>query len=138
MKQQSVDRHSVSPRRRPLTHALIAGVTILITTLVCVSCAQNSRIIRQTPDSAIIAGEGDSRIEAEFAAMERAQELFAEFHQTREMECSQEYRGGSTNAHLYPAAGHLAAESRAYTYWQCVVFTAPGPSLLPDAAGASE
>ena len=91
------------------------------------ACAANTRIIRETPTTAIIAGEGDSRIEAELAAVERAAQLFPEFHQTREMECSQEYRGSSSaNTAIYPAAGYLVSESSGYTYWQCVVFVAAG------------
>ncbi|MEQ9363710.1 MAG: hypothetical protein RIF32_05680 [Leptospirales bacterium] len=114
----------------------------LLTGIVCMligalpACAQNTRIIRQTPTTAIIAGEGDSRIEAELAALERAAELFVEYHQTREMECSQEYRGSGNNA-VYPANAHypgagLISESRAFTFWQCVVFAATGPTPRTD------
>ena len=126
MSQQPIDRYAGHLQRRQFTRKfsvlLIASVLVTVLT----SCAQNSRIIRQTSNTAIVAGEGDSRIEAEFAAMERAGELFAEFHQTREMECSQEYRGQGGNV-IYPGRGHLVTEGRAYTFWQCVVFVAPGP-----------
>ena len=86
-----------------------------------IACAQNSRIIRETPTSIIVAGEGDSRIEAEFAAIEAVQQRFPEYNETRELECSQEYRGTASNA-MHPGAGHLVSESRGYTFWQCVIF----------------
>lgn len=96
------------------------------------ACATNSRIIRQSPNTTILAGEGDSRIEAELAATDRATELYGQFHQTREMECSQEHRG-SSDAFVQPGAGYfgyggpLAYGGRSYSYWQCVLFIAPGP-----------
>ncbi len=123
VQQQPIDRNARRVQRRGFQKLLIASALAVALS----SCVQNSRIIRQTPNTAIVAGEGDSRIEAEFAAMERARDLLQEFHQTREMECSQEYRGQGGNI-IYPGAGHLVTESRAYTFWQCVVFAGAGPA----------
>ena len=59
---------------------------MLLTFLAC-----STRIIRQTPITAIIEGRGETRIEAKMAAEEEAKSMFGGFIETQKAECSQRY-----------------------------------------------
>ena len=75
----------------------------------------NSRVVRQTDNSAIIQGIGASKVEAKLNAEDRAKEIFGSFKETAEAECSQESRTDISES----KAGGVSGSAQ--TYWSCTI-----------------
>jgi hypothetical protein len=86
------------------------ALLFMVMAMVCVMGCSNTRILQQTPDTAIIAGYGGSMPEAKIAAEEKAAELFGRFAHTKDTDCTQEFKASASHG-----------KARAKTYWVCTI-----------------
>lgn len=83
--------------------------------LLAIGCS-SVRILEQTDTTAVIQGIGDTQFEARRNARSKATELFGEYEETREPECSQEYTSDIQDSRFMGTTGS------GRTYWSCVIY----------------
>jgi len=79
---------------------------LMMAALVFAMACSYTRVLQETPDTAIIAGYAASMPEAKIAAEEKATKMFGKFAHTKDTDCTQELQ---------------ASKSGANTYWVCTI-----------------
>ena len=74
--------------------------------LVFAMACSYTRVLQETPNSAVIAGYAATMAEAKIAAEERAAKILGKFAHTKDTDCTQELQ---------------ASKSGANTYWVCTI-----------------
>lgn len=88
----------------------------IVSLFLFITACSSTKVIRQSKDTAIIQGMGETKIEARLKAEDKAAEMFGEYTETRECECAQEYSS-------YVSGGYFSNYSGAGgTYWNCTIF----------------
>ncbi|MCU0847561.1 MAG: hypothetical protein MUD12_06705 [Spirochaetes bacterium] len=74
---------------------------LMIISLAFVMACSFTRVLQQTPDTAVISGYAATMAEAKIAAEERATKIFGKFAHTKDTDCTQEFSasGGSASTH---------------------------------------
>ena len=86
------------------------SLLLMVMAMVCVTACSYTRILQQTPDTAVIAGYAGSMPEAKIAAEEKATELFGKFAHTKDTDCTQEFKASASQG-----------KASARTYWVCTI-----------------